>query len=155
MASFKVRKLKNELFEILGLDKYVESAIARFARKSVKRAAKPAQVKRPALDTPLDLIEKALTKHPHRKQLLQGGVQKDQLLRSLVPLYLARSLDVEVNSGIISRFWKLHGVRYATPNAAKALREHVGYARIKGNGRQITPNGIRYVEDELLKRRAA
>jgi hypothetical protein len=156
MTRFKLRKAKNGLFEILGLDKYIASKLAVFAPKTNKAAAhKPEKVKRPSMDPTLAAIEKALSKHGHRKQLLAGGIQKDQLLRSLVPLYLARNLNLEINSGIISRFWKLHGVSYATPNAAKALRLHVGYAREKGNRRQITPNGVKYVEDQLFKRRAA
>ena len=154
MALFKVRKAKNGFFEITGLEKFIESKLAQL-KSQFGKSTKPAKVTRPALESPLDLIEKALAKNPRRAQLLRAGVQKDQLLRSLVPLYLARTIDAEVNSGIISRFWKLHGVSYATPNAAKALREHVGYARVKGNGRQITPNGIKYVEDQLLRRRAA
>ena len=154
MALFKVRKAKNGFFEIHGLEKFIESKLAQL-KSQFGKSAKPTKVTRPALESPLDLIEKALTKNPRRALLLRAGVQKDQLLRSLVPLYLARTIDAEVNSGIISRFWKLHGVSYATPNAAKALREHVGYARVKGNGRQITPNGIKYVEDQLLRRRAA
>ncbi len=156
MTRFKTRNSKHGWIEILGLDKYLESKLAAFKREVAKLAGKA--VKRPAkaeLEPPLDLIVKALNSHPSRRKLLSAGDQKDQLLRSLVPLYLARRYNVEVNSGAISRFWRLYGVRYATPNAAKALREHVGFAREKDGRRRITPNGIKYVEDKILRSKAA
>ncbi len=154
MAQFKARKLKNGLFEIVGLDKFLERRL-----KQLKRAfgakGKVAKRTRSVGGDPLALMFKAMSRHPRRNQLVRAGEEKDQLLRSLVPLYVARRLDIEVNSGLISRFWKRYGVKFATPNAAKALRQHVGYARVKGNGRQITPNGIKYVEAEALGRKAA
>jgi hypothetical protein len=101
----------------------------------------------------------ALDHHPKRVMLVKAGKQRDQLLRSLIPLYLGQKLNqVEISSGDTSQFWKLHGVKYLAPNAAKALREHVGYARRTKAGPQITPNGIKYVEAALkgqpLKRAA-
>ena len=63
---------------------------------------------------------------------------------------------VEVSSGTTSKFWAEHGVSYAAPNVAKALREHVGYARRSAKGGpQITPNGIKYVEQALSGKRTA
>jgi hypothetical protein len=98
------------------------------------------------------LVE-ALKAHPRYEALLSAGRQKDQLVRSLIPLYLARAVeaDVEVTSGTMSRFWGELGVTYAAPNAAKALRLHSGYAQDTKKGKAITPRGIQYVE-EALKR---
>ncbi|QSQ23840.1 hypothetical protein JY651_02315 [Pyxidicoccus parkwayensis] len=98
------------------------------------------------------LVE-ALKAHPRHEALVSAGKQKDQLVRSLIPLYLARSVDadVEVTSGTMSRFWGELGVTYAAPNAAKALRLHSGYAQDTKKGKAITPRGIQYVE-EALKR---
>jgi hypothetical protein len=98
------------------------------------------------------LVE-ALKAHPRHEALLSAGRQKDQLVRSLIPLYLARAVeaDVEVTSGTMSRFWGELGVTYAAPNAAKALRLHSGYAQDTKKGKAITPRGIQYVE-EALKR---
>ena len=70
------------------------------------------------------------------------------LIASLIPLYVGRGV-IEVSSGLTSKFWAKHGVTYAAPNVAKALREHVGYARRTAKGPQITPNGIKYVEQAL------
>lgn len=101
-------------------------------------------------------LQAALEGHPHSRQLVAAGSQRDQLLRSLVPLYLAQGLSgVEVNSGAISGFWKAHGVSYAGPNAAKALREHTGNASKKGKGWVITSAGVSYVEAALSGSAAA
>lgn len=158
MLRLKARKLKNGLFEILGLDKFIASKLAQLRRgagvKAKRRAQRAVAPARRGPEQPLGQIVEALARHPRRRELLKAK-HENQLLRSLVPLYLARNLNVEINSGIISRFWKLHGVSYASPNAAKALRQHVGFARVKGSGREITPNGIRLVEDKLLARHAA
>ncbi|MCA3016119.1 MAG: hypothetical protein INH41_27365, partial [Myxococcaceae bacterium] len=81
--------------------------------------------------------------------LIKAGKQKDQLLRSLIPLYLTQRTPVEVSSGVTSRFWARFGVTYAAPNAAKALREHPGYARRTRVGNRITPNGVKYVDAAL------
>ncbi len=148
MAVFKARKLKKGLFEILGLEEFIEAKLQALKKTvaPVKQApARPAS--REA--TPFDKLVAAMEKHPRRADLVRAGKEKDQLLRSLVPLYLARNLGIEVNSGLISRFWKHYGVKYAPPNAAKALRMHVGYARQTKAGRQITPNGVKYVEAAL------
>jgi hypothetical protein len=168
MAGFKARKLKKGLFEVLGLEAYIEKKFAElkkaltFASMSAKTrpvatkasAPKPAAKVMAKGEGPLGLLVAALNKHPRRAELVKAGREKDQLLRSLVPLYVARQLNIEISSGLISRFWKMHGVSYAAPNAAKALREHVGYAKETKTGRQITPNGVKYVE-HALQRRAA
>jgi hypothetical protein len=160
MPAFKVRKVKNGMFEVVGLEAYIARTVAalmgnKASKTPAKRAAKPTQTRLSATKiNSLELLLKALNKHPRRSMLLRAGKEKDQLLRSLVPLYLARDLKLEVNSGLISRFWARHGVRYAPPNAAKALRQHVGYARQIKGGRQITPNGIKYIESNLLRRAA-
>ena len=69
-------------------------------------------------------------------------------------LYVAKGA-FEVSSGTASKFWAKNGVSFAAPNVAKALREHVGYARRTAKGPQITPNGIKYVEQALGKKSAA
>ena len=172
--AFKARKLEKGLFEVVGLETFIEQKVAAWAKKlgfggssaaAPKKAAK--KVKAPAAkattakvagSTVQQLVSK-LESHPKRAALVKAGKQKDQLLRSLIPLYLAQKLaDVEISSGDTSDFWKLHGVKFLAPNAAKALREHVGYARRTKVGPQITPNGIKYVEAALkgapLKRAA-
>ncbi len=176
MASFKAREVKKGMFEIQGLEKFIEARFAEIkralktglsgAKKAVKQTRatvtrvkpRPTPIK-PAANgkEPLKRVLAALSKHPRRDELVRAGKQKDQLLRSLIPLYVARSLDVDVTSGIMSDFWRFNGVKYLAPNAAKALREHVGYARQTKGGRQITPNGIKYVESKLAiaKKRAA
>ena len=95
------------------------------------------------------MLEAALRGHARQKDLVSAGKEKDQLLRSLIPLYLAKALDVEVTSGTTSRFWSGLGVTYAAPNAAKALRLHAGYAQDTKKGKAITAKGVRYVEDAL------
>jgi len=96
------------------------------------------------------LVE-ALRAHPRHEALVIAGRQKDQLVRSLIPLYLARAVeaDMEVTSGTMSRFWGELGVTYAAPNAAKALRLHSGYAQDTKKGKAITSRGIQYVEEAL------
>ncbi len=105
------------------------------------RARKPAE--------PVAQLLQALEAHPQRAAILRAGKSKDQLLRSLIPLYLAQGLDVDVTSGTVTKLWARHGVKFAAPNAAKALREHEGYARRTSAGPLITPNGVKYVEDAL------
>ncbi|SES97879.1 hypothetical protein [Stigmatella erecta] len=98
----------------------------------------------------------ALKGHPQQKDLVTAGQQqKDQLLRSLIPLYLARALNLEVTSGTTSRFWGTFGVSYAAPNAAKALRMNTGYAQETRKGKAITSKGVRYVEQALKQIRPA
>jgi hypothetical protein len=110
------------------------------------RAAKPQKPMAPSAELALG---QALKKHPRRKLLVKAGALKDQLLRALVPLYLTKGQELEVSSGTISRFWESHGVRFAPPNAAKAFRQHEGYAKRTKNGRQITASGVKYVEAQV------
>jgi hypothetical protein len=120
-----------------------------------KKASPPARAARPAAASAkstdaVTALQGALEGHGQRKALASAGGQRDQLLRSLIPLYLARGLKgVEVNSGAISRFWKTHGVTYAGPNAAKALRGKPGHAKKAGSGWAITDAGVKYVERSL------
>ena len=100
-------------------------------------------------------LAQALKQHKRGKELLRAGKQRDQLLRALIPLFLAQPTHLEVNSGAISAFWKQQGIAFAGPNAAKALREHVGNATKTARGWQITPNGVRYVEAALSRQLAA
>ncbi len=127
------------------------------ARSKPKKAARSAS----AAATPQDasvavsrLVE-ALRAHPRHEALISAGKQKDQLVRSLIPLYLARAVDadVEVTSGTTSRFWGELGVTYAAPNAAKALRLHGGYAQDTKKGKAITARGVQYVEEALERLR--
>ena len=165
--SFKARKLKGGFFEILGLEKFLREkleAIQRAARlhppnKKTKKkilSVRTMKIAGPSAPSVLDLLVSALEAHPRRVELVKAGRRPDQLLRSLIPLYLVRKGD-GVSSGVTSKFWGLHGVKYAAPNAAKALREHKGYARAFKGGRQITPVGVKYVESSLkaLGKRAA
>ncbi|MBK7859373.1 MAG: hypothetical protein IPJ65_12270 [Archangiaceae bacterium] len=171
--AFKARKLSKGMMEVIGLETFIEQKIAGWAKKlgfagrpvaAPKKAAK--KVKAPAQKSTsksgpsaLQHLVAKLDAHPKRALLVKAGKQKDQLLRSLIPLYLGQKLNnVEITSGDTSDFWKVHGVKYLAPNAAKALREHVGYARRTKSGPQITPNGVKYVEAALkgtpLKRAA-
>lgn len=113
------------------------------------KVAPRAKAKRAA--DPLSQLLAALQAHPSRAALLHLGNEKDQLLRSLIPLYLARDLSVEVSSGTTSRFWARQGVKFAAPNAAKALREHEGYSRRGADGPHITPAGVKYVEAAVAR----
>ena len=167
--AFKARKMKKGMFEVVGLEQYIDRRINELkkaisgakvvkAAKKVVRKLKPVRAmkaKGPAKPTALDIVLKSLEGSSKRSMLIKAGKQKDQLLRSLIPLYLARNSEVEITSGVVSNFWKLHGVKYAAPNAAKALREHVGYARNTKTGKAITPNGIKYVEQALMVKKAA
>ncbi|MEW6429999.1 MAG: hypothetical protein AB1730_00715 [Myxococcota bacterium] len=160
---------KNGKLEIHGLEAFIEKKFAEFKKalglaqggkkaSSKKKKAPAKEGARGAAKSadPLDQLLAALAAHPKGAQLAKAGKQKDQLLRSLIPLYLARSLDgVAISSGTTSRFWAHHGVKYAAPNAAKALREHVGYARRTAKGPQITPNGVKYVDAALAGKRKA
>ena len=114
-------------------------------------AAKKAATSGAASEDAVSVLETALRGHARQKDLVSAGKEKDQLLRSLIPLYLAKALDVEVTSGTTSRFWSGLGVTYAAPNAAKALRLHAGYAQDTKKGKAITAKGIRYVEDALAQ----
>jgi hypothetical protein len=125
------------------------------SRPKAKKAARTASATAAPQDASVVVarLVEALRAHPRHEALVTAGRQKDQLVRSLIPLYLARAVeaDVEVTSGTMSRFWGELGVTYAAPNAAKALRLHSGYAQDTKKGKAITPRGIQYVE-EALKR---
>lgn len=166
--AFKASKLKSGLFEIHGLEAYFEQKVAELraalglkpvAKKPapapaapkkkkaapVKKAAAPAPA---AAADPLAQLVAAFEGHPKKAALIKAGKQKDQLLRALIPLYVSKA-QFEVSSGTASKFWAKYGVTFAAPNVAKALREHVGFARRTAKGPQITPNGIKYVEMSL------
>ena len=164
--AFKASKAKSGLFEIHGLEAFIEKKFAELKKAfgavtkgaSKKRPAAKASQKAPAKKVsnkdPLAQLLANLDAHAKKAGLIKAGKQKDQLLRSLIPLYVAKG--VEVSSGTTSKFWAKHGVTYAAPNVAKALREHVGYARRSAKGGpQITPNGIKYVEQALSGKRTA
>lgn len=179
MVKLKAKLLKGGLLEISGLEQLIDSKIAAF-KKSIgakapavakateyvrpaapKPVAKKAVAKKPAASAKsagtkdaFGIVMANLAKHPAKNALIKAGTQPDQLLRSLIPLYLAQGSGVDVTSGVITAFWKKHGVKFAAPNAAKALREHVGYARQTKAGREITPNGIKYVEAAVQKKAA-
>ena len=112
--AFKARKLKGGFFEILGLEKFLRlklEAIERAARlqpPSKKTARKIQSVRSmkiagPAAPSVLDLLVSALEAHPRRQDLVKAGRKPDQLLRSLIPLYLVRKGD-GVSSGVTSKF---------------------------------------------------
>ncbi len=165
--AFKAQQLKKGVFDIHGLEEFVERKVrdvmnalglsGKAAPKAKKASApkKPAKKSASASSSPLGALMAALESHSKKAALIKAGKQKDQLLRSLIPLYVARNAGVEVSSGVTSKFWSKFGVKYAAPNAAKALREHVGYARRTKNGNQITPNGVKYVESALSAKKAA
>jgi hypothetical protein len=174
--AFKAQQVKKGLFDIHGLEDFVERKVHEvmealgLASKPKKAApAKPAAAKVPApkkakaraaakASTPadsLDVVLAALESNAKKAALVKAGKQKDQLLRSLIPLYLTRDQSVEVSSGVTSRFWAKFGVTFAAPNAAKALRSHAGYAKRTKAGNQITPAGVKYVEAALSGKQAA
>jgi hypothetical protein len=105
-----------------------------------------------ASSDPAGRLQAALDAHPRKAAVLAAGQAKDQLLRSLIPLYLAQGLDIDVTSGTTTRFWARQGVKFAAPNAAKALRQHEGFSRRTSSGPLITPDGVKYVEDALAAR---
>jgi hypothetical protein len=170
--AFKARKGKNG-FEVHGIEEFIEKKLTELRKALGVEAARVAKVVKaktaavrkavkaattPAPKKPLsahDQLVRALEAHPRREALVKAGKQKDQLLRALIPLYVGRSLTIEISSGETSKLWAKYGVKFAAPNAAKALREHVGYARRTKVGTQITPNGVKYVEDALAAKRAA
>jgi hypothetical protein len=116
-----------------------------------KPAPKAAPAKKAAPADPLAALLSALDGHAKRAALIKAGKQKDQLLRSLIPLYVGQKLGVDISSGTTSKFWAKHGVKFAAPNAAKVLREQKGYATRSGSTVQITKNGVSYVEAALKK----
>ncbi len=120
-------------------------------KAAVKKVAAPASEPGDAVG----LLVGALRTHPKQEELVSAGRQKDQLLRSLIPLYLARALELEVTSGTTSRFWGELGVTYAAPNAAKALRLNTGFTQDTPKGKALTPKGIKYVESALTQLRSS
>lgn len=167
--AFKASRSKSGLFEIHGIESYLEKKLGELRKalgiggakkKAVaKKATKKASAKKPAVavaSDPLAQLTRALEVSGKKAALIKAGKQKDQLLRALIPLYLANG-KFEVTSGVSTRFWAKQGVSFAAPNVAKALREHVGYARRTAKGPQITPNGTKYVAEALngSKKKAA
>jgi hypothetical protein len=132
-----------------------KTASARHEDAAVEKASGSARAPASEPGGAVSALVDALRAHPRQEELVVAGRQKDQLLRSLIPLYLARALDVEVTSGITSRFWGEFGVTYAAPNAAKALRLHTGFAQDTKKGKAITSKGIKYVESALAQLRSA
>lgn len=158
--AFKAKKVKKGAFEIEGLEAYIDRTVQvleRELRALIARELGGAQRARPAKAAaanghggdPLAQVLGALKGHPKGKALAKAGKQKDQLLRSLIPLYVARPLGIELTSGVASKFWAKHGVSFAAPNAAKVLREHKGYAKRGSSGVRITEQGVAYVEAAL------
>ncbi|MFY1830038.1 hypothetical protein ACN47A_29255 [Myxococcus fulvus] len=127
------------------------------SKPRAKKRESPAASASPTADAgqAVDRLMEALRTHPRHEELASAGKLKDQLVRSLIPLYLARAaeLDMEVTSGTTSRFWGELGVTYAAPNAAKALRLHAGYAQDTKKGKAITAKGVQYVEEALKRLR--
>lgn len=93
----------------------------------------------------LKTLKTKLKVSTHGPALKRLGKVRDQLLLALVPLFLSQGEKLGLTSGDIFRFWQSQKVHFGQPNAAKALREHVGYSRATKEGIQITPNGVRYV----------
>jgi hypothetical protein len=135
--------------------KAVREAAPRGKKAVTPPAAEPVPVAAAESGNAVGALVEALRAHPRHQELLAAGRRKDQLLRSLIPFYLARSLDVEVTSGTTSRFWGELGVVYAAPNAAKALRLNTGFTQDTKKGRTLTPKGVKYVEAALTQPRSA
>lgn len=159
MAS-KASKSAVGIRDIHGLERFIEAKIGEL-KKTLKlkkkaplhkgKAATASSAKgKIAAGGALDELMKKWQAHPKKSALVKVGKQKDQLLRSLIPLYLSEG-KIEVTSGTMSRFWAKHGLTYAAPNAAKALRLHPGYAKRTAKGQQITSNGVKYVEQALMQ----
>ena len=169
--AFKASKASKGIFEVHGLEEFIEKKFHDFkaalgiepkagkktvaASTPVKRAQKAVkQVKKVAEkagDDVLSALHDALEAHPSKATLVKLGKKKDQLLRALVPLYLGRNAKGEISSGVTSKFWAKHGIKFAAPNAAKALREHKGYSTRSKTGTAISHNGVKYVEEALKK----
>jgi hypothetical protein len=153
--AFIARQGKNGGLEVQGLEAFIEKkfselkkALGLSAAPVKKKAARKASATGKPKDVTGQLLD-ALQAHAKGAALAKAGKKPDQLLRSLVPLYLARGKDLEVSSGATSKFWARHGVRFAAPNAAKALREHKGHSTRSKKGPAITPRGVAYVEAAL------
>ncbi len=125
-----------------------KSAKTKAAAKVAKAAAPMAKKSEDVLGT----LAQALDSHPKKAAVVKAGKKKDQLLRALIPLYLARGAkSSDVSSGVTSKFWAQHGIKFAAPNAAKALREHKGFSTRSKSGVVISSNGVKYVEEALKK----
>lgn len=183
--AFQASRAKSGLFEIHGLEEFIEQKVAELklalglidepkaskklsggAGKTRKRrkATNGAAMRQPGAggktqrargatpagneEGPLSQVLEGLEAHPRKAELIEAGKRKNQLLRSLIPLYLARG-SVEISSGTTSKFWARCGVTYAAPNAAKALRQHPGYSKRTAQGPRITQTGVKYVEKAL------
>jgi hypothetical protein len=100
-------------------------------------------------------ILKAFERHPRRAKLVLAGQHRDSLLRALIPLYVAQRYGAQnlVTCGVTQKVWRAFGVRVQSTVMAKALREHIGYARrCRPDGHaEITPNGVKYVEAALKR----
>jgi hypothetical protein len=162
----KVEERIGELRKLLKLDGKAAAAMSKPApvakpepvpapKSPVAKKAKPAKASKakPAATAtdPLEALLSALDGHAKKAALIKAGKQKDQLLRSLIPLYVGQKLALDISSGTTSKFWAKHGVKFAAPNAAKVLREQKGYAKRAGSSVQITPSGVSYVEAALKK----
>ncbi len=157
------KNAKHQGFDLKQVEAFIEkkvhalmSAWSKGSAKTVKPAKKLVPIAKQKISgasapEPVDTLLKALESHPRRAVLVKAGQkQKDQLLRSLIPLYIARKAGkVDVSSGVTSKFWSLHGVKFAAPNAAKVLREHKGFSKRGSQGPAITDAGVKYVENAI------
>ena len=131
--AFKAQQVKKGFFDIHGLEDFVErkvhdvmQALGLSGKTPAKAAKKAAPVKKPAKTATakkvapvkaesgdaLGTVLTALDGHAKKASLIKAGKQKDQLLRSLIPLYIARNVNAEVSSGVTSKFWAKFGVKY-------------------------------------------
>ena len=123
-----------------------EAAASSPARGRTRKVRRPSS---PAAKDSLEPLLEAFRRHPRQDELRQAGERKDQLLRALIPLYVAQELELALNSGAVSRFWSSLGLRFAAPNVAKALRQKPGHARSVRQGWRISAAGVQYVEAAL------
>lgn len=176
--AFKASKAPKGFFEVHGLEEFIEkkfhefkqalgfepksikktlmvdappvSAVMKPAQKVVKATKKTTQKTNDSEDV-LGALTEALEAHPKKALVVKAGQKKDQLLRALIPLYLGRTAKGDISSGVTSKFWAKQGVKFAAPNAAKALREHKGFATRSKTGVAISSTGVKYVEEALKK----
>ncbi len=153
-----IEKKFHDFKQALGLEpKAGKKAVA--ATTPVKRAQKVVKTAKKAVaatankvgEDVLGTLHMALEEHPMKAAVVKAGKKKDQLLRALIPLYLGRNAKGDISSGVTSKFWAKQGVKFAAPNAAKALREHKGYSTRSKTGVAISSNGVKYVESALKK----
>jgi hypothetical protein len=127
---------------------HIAAQLDRISRRKVRFPAmkKPKRTNQKTTERLSQLLV-LLERHPKRAKLIKvAKATNDQLARALVPLYIAKGKGVEITSIVVSQFWKLHGNNFQAPRVAKAWREHVGYARNTRDGKQITPNGEKYLD---------